>query len=244
MQELLTALDITNKNFSRSFRGYNEAQVDEYLENVAVTVQALTQSKRELERQLRQSKAALEKYEKDKTQLQETLLMAQKTAEKYLEDSKQRAIEIRREAEEAAKKEAERLALQGKQLAEEIRQIRVIRDTFASSFRDLLAKFNRALDFNYQRTGLDDATDTVIDYLEDIEKTGKSFFASYVPEISEQPVTQTQSVEENEDAETETQAETEPLEISGDSIEEYDVEEEDTEEAEHIENDDDLDYRY
>lgn len=234
MQELLTALDITSKNFSHSFRGYNETQVDEYLENVAVTVQALTQSKRELERELRQAKSSLEKYERDKTQLQETLLMAQKTAEKYLEDSKQRAIELKLEAEEAARKEAARLSLQGQQLAEEIRQIRTIRDSFASAFRDLLAKFNRALDFNYQRSGLDEATDTVVDYLENVEKTGRSFFADYVPEISEESIVEEKNSEEVVENKVEAQDD------SDDDIEEYGLEER----TEHIQNDDELDYRY
>ncbi len=241
MQELLTALDITSKNFSRSFRGYSETQVDEYLENVAVTVQALTQSKRDLERQLRQAKTALEKYERDKTQLQETLVMAQKTAEKYLEDSKQRAMEMRLEAEEAARKEAARLSLQGQQLAEEIRQIKTIRDNFSSAFRDLLAKFNRALDFNYQRTGLVDAADTVINYLDDVEKTGRSFFADYVPEISEEAIAEeSKNAEDVEDVEEiEEIEEVQEQENNSDDIEEYGVEE-----TEHIQNDDELDYRY
>ena len=240
MQELLTALDITSKNFSRSFRGYSDTQVDEYLENVAVTVQALTQSKRDLERQLRQAKTALEKYERDKTQLQETLVMAQKTAEKYLEDSKQRAMEIRLEAEEAARKEAARLSLQGQQLAEEIRQIKTIRDNFSSAFRDLLAKFNRALDFNYQKTGLDDAADTVINYLDDVEKTGRNFFADYVPEISEEAIVEeTKTAEKVDNEEKIEEVQEQESNSNLDDIEEYGVEE-----TEHIQNDDELDYRY
>ena len=234
MQELLTALDITNKDFGRSFRGYDMEQVDEYLETVASTVATLTREKADLKRELRQAKESLERYEQDKTKLQDTLLMAQKTAAQYIEDSKQRAIEMRREAEAAAEQEAHRLAVQGQQLAEEIRQIKVVRDSFANSFRELLSKYNRALDFNYQRTGLDEAADTVIDYLEDVKQSGKTFLGEYMPQISEDLSQDGEMIQEALDAIA-------PQEVEMEAVEEYDMDEEIDEEQEI---DEELDYRY
>ena len=228
MQELMTASQIANKNFAHSFFGYNMEQVNEYLAEVANTVATLTREKRDLERELRQAKESLEKYEQDKTKLQDTLLMAQKTAAQYIEDSKQRAIEMRREAEAAAEKEARRLSMQGKQLAEEIRQIKVVRESFAKSFRELLSKYNRALDFNYQRTGLDEAADTVIDYLEDVKQSGGNFLGEYMPQISEDLSQDGEMIQEALDAIA-------PQEVEMEAIEEYDMDEEIDEE---------LDYRY
>ena len=228
MQELMTASQIANKNFAHSFFGYNMEQVNEYLAEVANTVATLTREKRDLERELRQAKESLEKYEQDKTKLQDTLLMAQKTAAQYIEDSKQRAIEMRREAEAAAEKEARRLSMQGKQLAEEIRQIKVVRESFAKSFRELLSKYNRALAFNYQRTGLDEAADTVIDYLEDVKQSGGNFLGEYMPQISEDLSQDGEMIQEALDAIA-------PQEVEMEAIEEYDMDEEIDEE---------LDYRY
>ena len=231
MQELMTASQIVNEKFSRSFHGYNAKQVDEFLAEIASTVVTLTQNKRDLEKELRQAKASLEKYEQDKTKLQETLLMAQNVAEKYIEDSKKRAVEIRREAEAAAEKEARRLSMQGQQLAEEIRQIKVVRESFAKSFRELLSKYNRALDFNYQRTGLDEAADTVIDYLDEVKQSGGNFLGEYVPQITEDLSSDSEMIQEAIDEITPKETESE------DAIEEYDMDEEQ-------EIDEELDYRY
>ena len=231
MQELMTASQIVNEKFGRSFLGYNAKQVDEFLAEIASTVVTLTQNKRDLEKELRQLKASLEKYEQDKTKLQETLLMAQNVAEKYIDDSKKRAVEIRREAEKEAKEEAQRLSRQGQQLAEEIRQIKVVRESFANSFRELLSKYNRALDFNYQRTGLDEAADTVIDYLDEVKQSGESFLGEYVPQITEDLSSDSEMIQEAIDEITPKETESE------DTIEEYDIDEEE----EIVE---ELDYRY
>ena len=52
MVELLTSLDVVNQSFKKSMRGYDPAEVDEFLDNVAETLQTYAQRTKDLERDL------------------------------------------------------------------------------------------------------------------------------------------------------------------------------------------------
>ena len=81
MSELLTSLDVVNQSFKKSLRGYDAAEVDEFLDHVAETLQSYNQKNKELERELALKQDSLAEYERMKDVLHEALLMAQKSAE-------------------------------------------------------------------------------------------------------------------------------------------------------------------
>ena len=49
----LTPLDIHNKEFSKGFRGYNEDEVNEFLDQIMKDLEILTKEKKELETKLK-----------------------------------------------------------------------------------------------------------------------------------------------------------------------------------------------
>ena len=76
------------EKFSRTLRGYNPEEVNEFLDNVIKQVeQIVSESKNkdikiaELEKSLEQSKHKLETYERMEATLNKAILMAQKTSE-------------------------------------------------------------------------------------------------------------------------------------------------------------------
>ena len=77
MSELLTSLDVVNQSFKKSLRGYDAAEVDEFLDHVAETLQFYNQRTKELERDLASKQEALAEYDRMKDVLHEALLMAQ-----------------------------------------------------------------------------------------------------------------------------------------------------------------------
>src|SRR5699024_5391934 len=65
----LTPLDIHNKEFSRSFRGYDEDEVNEFLDQVIKDYEMVIREKKELEEQVEQLKEKLGHF----TNIEETL---------------------------------------------------------------------------------------------------------------------------------------------------------------------------
>ncbi|PZN06604.1 MAG: cell division protein DivIVA [Bacillota bacterium] len=89
----LRPLDIHNKQFSRSFRGYNETQVDEFLEQVGREFDQVLRDNAALREQVDALNAKLEQYRQLEDTLHNTLVVAQETAEE-VKASAQRQAEL------------------------------------------------------------------------------------------------------------------------------------------------------
>ncbi|EKP95885.1 DivIVA domain-containing protein [Thermaerobacter subterraneus] len=87
----LTPLDIHNKQFSRSFRGYNETQVDEFLEQVGREFDQVLRDNAALREQVEALNAKLEQYRQLEDTLHNTLVVAQETAEEVKASAQKQA---------------------------------------------------------------------------------------------------------------------------------------------------------
>lgn len=106
---MLTPLDIENKKFGRSLKGYNVEEVDEFLDELTVQYEKLYKENAELKEQVESSKKDLEHYRSVERTLQNTLVMAQTTAEDIKKMAQQQADQIVEEANMNAKKAVEEL---------------------------------------------------------------------------------------------------------------------------------------
>lgn len=102
---MLTPADIHNKEFSRGFRGYNEEEVDDFLDEIIENVEEMEKKISKLEDELALERKKVEQYQEMEKNLQDSLAVAQKTAEDVVESAKQRAEELER----AAKEDCDRL---------------------------------------------------------------------------------------------------------------------------------------
>lgn len=98
----LTPLDIHNKEFRRSFRGYNEGEVDEFLDEVVRDYDAILKENANLKRQVAELRESLEHYRNLEATLNKTLTLAQETADELKENARKEAEMIIREAESKA----------------------------------------------------------------------------------------------------------------------------------------------
>ena len=78
----LTPLDIQNKNFSIKMRGYNQDDVDDFLDQVTKDYEDSLQKTRELEKSLKHAEEKLQYFNELKDALNQSIIVAQDTADK------------------------------------------------------------------------------------------------------------------------------------------------------------------
>ena len=165
MSELLTSLDVVNQSFKKSLRGYDAAEVDEFLDHVAETLQFYNQRTKELERDLAAKEESLAEYDRMKDVLHEALLMAQKSADDRVKSAREQANKIIADAKEQADAMCREAASEAERLRAGVEQIRNIRDMYAQEFRGILAKFDNQLN-QAMNSQLGGAVDSVLEVRE------------------------------------------------------------------------------
>jgi cell division initiation protein len=109
----LTPLDIRHKEFKRGMRGYTEADVDEFLDNVADEFERVFKENIELSERLDALQEQINHYRNIEETLQKTLVSAQQTAEGVKASAEKESQLILRDADMRARdlvSEAERKA--------------------------------------------------------------------------------------------------------------------------------------
>lgn len=79
---VLTPLDIQNKSFATKMRGYNQEEVDEFLDILVRDYEELVTKNRDLEKAVKQSEEKLEYFNELKDALNQSIIVAQDTADK------------------------------------------------------------------------------------------------------------------------------------------------------------------
>lgn len=100
----LTPMDISNKEFKKSFRGYDSDEVDEFINEIIENYEELYKENSRIKENLLRVNEKLEHYVKIENTIQNTLLLAQNAAEQARESSQKESELIIRNANETAKK--------------------------------------------------------------------------------------------------------------------------------------------
>jgi cell division initiation protein len=80
-KKMLTPLDIHNKEFKKGFRGYNEVEVDEFLDQVVRDYEESLRDNAELKSRIQDLEAKVQQYRSMEETLNNTLVVAQRTAD-------------------------------------------------------------------------------------------------------------------------------------------------------------------
>ncbi|MDD4159786.1 MAG: DivIVA domain-containing protein [Synergistaceae bacterium] len=163
MLELLTSLDVVNQSFKKSMRGYDSAEVDEFLDNVAETLQVYAQKTKDLERDLHLKEESLAEYERMKDVLHEALLMAQKSADEKVKSAQAQAEQIISDAREKADIICRDAAQEAERLRDGVSQIRNVRNLYEQEFRGLLAKFDNMLNQSINSSTITSAVNSILE---------------------------------------------------------------------------------
>lgn len=99
---MLTPLDIENKKFPKSIKGYNVDDVDDFLDEVTVEYEKLYKENAELKSRIETMQNDLKHFRNVEHTLQNTLVMAQTTADSMIKDAQKSAEEIKSVAKQQA----------------------------------------------------------------------------------------------------------------------------------------------
>ncbi len=94
----LTPLDIHNKEFSKSFRGYSEGEVDEFLDLVVAEFEKLIRKNEELLAEISGLQSRIEHYRGLEETLKNAIVLAQKTSDEIKEAAIREADALKRQA--------------------------------------------------------------------------------------------------------------------------------------------------
>src|SRR5581483_9627778 len=95
----LTPLDIHNKEFNKGFRGYDEDEVNEFLDQVIKDYELVQREKKELEEQMSEMKDRLGHFTNIEETLNKSIVIVQEAGEKVKHNAQKEAKLIIKEAE-------------------------------------------------------------------------------------------------------------------------------------------------
>jgi cell division initiation protein len=144
----LTPLDIYNKEFKHGFRGYQEDEVNEFLDEVVRDYEALLNENTQLKEQLSGVADRIEQYKKLEETLKNALVVAQTTAEDVKVAARKEAELIVREAEQRAEHIVAAGEGRARDLEEQALNARREWDVFRARLKSLLQSQMALLDEN------------------------------------------------------------------------------------------------
>jgi len=135
---MLSPLDIHNKDFSKSFRGYNTDEVDGFFDQVIKDYETFYRENMELKETVERLKGKLEHYQSMETTLHSTLMIAQETAEEVKLNAKKEIELSSKEAEVRAHKLIEEASAKVRKMAGEYEDLKKQAQVFRTRMKTLL----------------------------------------------------------------------------------------------------------
>jgi cell division initiation protein len=157
VSELLTSLDVVNQGFKKTMRGYDPAEVDEFLDRVAECIQAYVQKTKDCERIIAEQGERLRDYDNVKGSLHEALLMAQRTAEEKVSNAAAIAEEkvsqattyasdIISEAKAKAEKMMKDAEVEVSEFGDELQSLQALRDSSLTGVRNFIRDITEVIE--------------------------------------------------------------------------------------------------
>ena len=134
----LTPLDIHNKEFSKGFRGYNEDEVNEFLDQVIKDYELIIREKKQLEEKVAELTEKLGYFTNIEETLNKSILIAQETAEEVKRNAQKEAKLIIKEAEKNADRIISEALAKSRKIAVEIEELKRQAKVFRTRFRMLI----------------------------------------------------------------------------------------------------------
>jgi len=98
----LSPIDIHNKEFTRGFRGYNEDEVNDFLDQIIKDYEIALRSNKDMEKEIVELNDRIEHFGSIEDSLNKSLVVAQETAEELKANAQKEAKLIIKEAEKNA----------------------------------------------------------------------------------------------------------------------------------------------
>ncbi len=182
---MLTPMEIHDHQFKKSFRGYSENEVDDFLDKVVDDFERLLKENERLKNQLYSTETELEKYRSLEKTMNDTLIVAQRTADEVISAARKNAEGLKEQAALECQQIRDKAHFEAKQ---HIDSAIVKRDAILTDYAGLVREKNSFL--SKMRTMLESElaiTDHVINNLPNIEEKVKTAPPEEKPQVVETP---------------------------------------------------------
>ncbi len=119
---MISAREINEKQFHDAWRGYNQEEVDDFLDRVAEAIDGLHRENEALKERLTDLDQKIESSKASEEMLKKTLESAQVAAQEAITTARSKAEEIVRDAEERAQRARDELRMRVETAEQEVRQ--------------------------------------------------------------------------------------------------------------------------
>ncbi|NLN47707.1 MAG: DivIVA domain-containing protein [Clostridiales bacterium] len=135
---MLTPMDIRNRQFKKGFRGYNEDDVDLFMDKIVADFEKMYRDNNELKDRVNMFNERLESYSEMEKTLQSTLVIAQRTSEDIVTNARKEAELIIKESEEKRKEIISQANMDILDLNRDIEELKKQLQIFKTRYRTFL----------------------------------------------------------------------------------------------------------
>ena len=182
---MLTPMDIHDHQFKKSFRGYNENEVDDFLDRVVDDFEKLLRENERLKNQVYANDKELEHYRKLEKTLNDTLMVAQRTADEVITAAKKNADDMKEATARECQQIQEQARLEAKQ---KIKSAVTKRDAILAEY-DKFVREKKAFLVKL-RTILESELSITVQMIEDVPKVDEAIKNILPEEDIPAPVTE------------------------------------------------------
>src|SRR5918997_2948132 len=187
----LTPRDIHEKQFHDAWRGYNQEEVDDFLDRVAEAVERLYRENDSLRKRISDLDQVVAHARETESMLKKTLVSAQKAAEDSLTTAKTRAEKLITEAEERVKRANEEARERVKASEEEARErvkaaTEEARERVKAAEQEAQRKSQEAKEKHEVKTKqLDSSIERLVAYEAELKQNLRSFLKKSIKTLDE-----------------------------------------------------------
>lgn len=142
----ITPMDIEQQEFSRSFRGYNEEEVDDFLDKIVKDYEELINENLRLNEEIEKMKERLKEFSEIEGSLRSALLNAQKSAEEIKGRVENEAKVMVKKAEIEAEVIKQKASQKEDEVKNEINNLRRYKFMFKEKFKSMLNLYLKMLE--------------------------------------------------------------------------------------------------
>jgi len=147
----ITPLDIQQKQFPVKFRGFDEEEVDSFLELIREEMEELLRENASMREESKRLEKQLKEYKNIESTLKDTLIATQQMVEDYKNTAKKDAELTIKEAELKAEEIIKNAQEKVIKIHEDITDLKGVRRHFKEEVRRLIESHIRMLDFDKER---------------------------------------------------------------------------------------------
>ncbi|SDI66749.1 DivIVA domain-containing protein [Natribacillus halophilus] len=164
----LTPVDIHNKQFTKAFRGYDEDEVNEFLDQVIKDFENAIREKNELSEKVNDLEERLNHFSNIEETLNKSIYVAQESAEDVKRSAQKESQLIIRESEKNADRIVNDALAKSRKIAMEIEELKKQASVYRMRFKMLIESQMEMLN--------DEQWDNLADSLEEMEETPPSAY--------------------------------------------------------------------